>query len=556
MKAIIYTRFSSNQQREASSEDQARNCRRRIEAEGWQLTKHFQDEAISGSVADRPGYLAMHKAAVAREFDVLVVDDLSRLSRDQVENERSIRRLEFGGVRVVGVSDGYDSQSKSRKVQRGVRGLMNEIYLDDLKDKTHRGLAGQALKKFWAGGKPYGYRLVQLKDETHLDPYGNPTVIGTQLVVDADQANIIREIFTLYASDLSQRAIAAKLNERGIPFPGSAWRGRTVRRASGWLGSSINVIVANELYRGRLHWNKNEWRKDPDTGKRKTRTRPQSEWISHDMPELRIIDEMLWERVIARRKRAALRGANVRAALQHAGHTGRGGPKFAFSGLLRCGLCGSSMIIIGGTAQWRAYGCAGHKDGGTAVCSNAITVRRDIVESRLLVPIKADLLSPEKLEDIKRRVAQKIAAKPKVVDGAPRIAQLRTQIGNLADAVASGALKASPALAERLAGAEVELAQLMTQAAIPTAKIIDFPALLATQFKKLVERLEGNLARDPHRARAALREICGEIPVFPHESGKYLVAKLGLNEMFLRAAVGSEKFVVAGAGFEPATFGL
>jgi site-specific DNA recombinase len=556
MKTVIYTRFSSTQQREASTEDQARNCRRRIEAEGWQLVMHFKDEAISGSIADRPGYMAMHKSAAEREFDVLIVDDLSRLSRDQVESERSIRRLEFGGIRIIGVSDGYDSQSKSRKVQRGVRGLMNEIYLDDLKDKTHRGLAGQALKKFWAGGKPYGYRLVQLKDETRLDSYGNPEVIGTQLVIDEEQAAIVREIFTLYANDYSQRAIAAMMNERGVPSPGSSWRGRTVRRANGWLGSTINALIPNELYQGRLHWNKSEWRKDPDTGRRKTRARPASEWISHDMPELRIIDEMLWERVVARRHRASVRGANVRAALAGAGHTGRGGPKYAFSGLLRCGLCGSSMVVVGGTDAWRAYGCSGNKNGGAAVCANGISVRQGIVESRLLVPIKTELLSPEKLEALRRRVAQKIAAAPKATDNAPRIAELKRQIENLAEAVATGALRASPALSGRLSTAEAELDRLTAQVVKPVPKIVDFPSRLMARFGKAIERLEDYLARDPHRARAAIREICGEIPVFPHESGKFLVAKLGLSEAFLRVAVGSEKFVVAGVGFEPTTFGL
>jgi len=207
------------------------------------------------------------------------------------------------------------------------------------------------------------------------------------------------------------------------------------------------------------------------------------------------------------------------------------------------------MVIVGGTGAWRAYGCSGNKHGGTAVCANGISVRQEIVESRLLEPIKVDLLSPEKLEDIKRRVAQKIAAKPKTADSGPRISQLRQQIGNLADAVASGALKVSPALAERPAAAEAELALLTAQAAKPACKVVDFPARLTQRYKKLVESLEQNLSRDPHRARAALREICGEIPVFPHESGKFLVAKLGLNQMLLRAAVGSKKFVVAGACF-------
>jgi site-specific DNA recombinase len=500
--------------------------------------------------------VSMRSTSLAREFKVLVIDDLSRLSRDQVESERVIRSLEFAGVRIISVSDGYDSISKSRKLQRGFKGLMNEMFLDDLRDKTHRGLAGQALKKFWAGGKPYGYRLVQVKDATRLDTYGNAAVIGTLLEIDELQAPIVREIFELYARDHSQRAIAAMLNERAIPSPGSAWRGRALRRTSGWLGSTLNELLANPLYRGELVWNKTQWLKNPDTGRRTTRPRPQSEWIAHAMPELRIISDELWQRTLARRARAALRGDHVRAGQMLSGHPAGGGARFAFSGLMKCGICGSSLVIIGGQNQYRAYGCSGHKDGGTTVCVNGITVRKDLLESRLLVPIKTGLLTPERVAAIEQRVNQKHAKRPKIVDNLARIRELREQIGNMTEAIASGLLKASPAPSERLSGAEAELARLTAPAVKPTARILDFPARLAARFNKMVDKLEEYLAHDPNRARAALREIVGEIPVFPHESGKYLVAKLGLSELFLRAAVGSERSMVAGAGFEPATFGL
>jgi site-specific DNA recombinase len=98
--------------------------------------------------ASRSEYRARLEAANRREFDLLVVDDLSRSARDSVEQERSIRRLEFQGVRTVATSDGYYSESKARKAQCGFKGLMNEIFLDDIREKTHRGLTGQALKGF------------------------------------------------------------------------------------------------------------------------------------------------------------------------------------------------------------------------------------------------------------------------------------------------------------------------------------------------------------------------------------------------------------------------
>jgi site-specific DNA recombinase len=144
IRSALYARHSTDKQREASIEDQARNCRRIVEREGWQLGKTYWDQAVSGSHADRTGYQSMLVDARAGEFDVLLVDDISRLSRDQVEAETTFRRLEHWGERVIGVSDGYDSEAKTRKVHRAVKNLMNEVYLVDLAGKTYRGLEGQA----------------------------------------------------------------------------------------------------------------------------------------------------------------------------------------------------------------------------------------------------------------------------------------------------------------------------------------------------------------------------------------------------------------------------
>ena len=92
VRAALYARYSSDQQRATSIDDQFRNCRRRADAEGWRIVREFSDAAMSGSDASRPQYQAMLSAAAKREFDVLVVDDLSRLTRDSVEQERTIRR--------------------------------------------------------------------------------------------------------------------------------------------------------------------------------------------------------------------------------------------------------------------------------------------------------------------------------------------------------------------------------------------------------------------------------------------------------------------------------
>lgn len=80
-------------------------------------------------------------------------------------------------------------------------------------------------------------------------------------------------MFGKFADGMSAHTIAADFNARRIPLPGASWN-RTQRRAAGWMGSAIRVIVRNGRYCGVVHWNASEWRKDPDSGKLKRVMRP------------------------------------------------------------------------------------------------------------------------------------------------------------------------------------------------------------------------------------------------------------------------------------------
>lgn len=101
---------------------------------------------------------------------------------------------------------------------------------------------------------------------------------------------------------------------------------------------------------------------------------------------------------------AALRGAAVSMEVRKNGSTGRG-PKFTYSGLLKCELCDSSLVIVGGSGRYRTCGCSGHAYGRT--CTNSATAKLIIVEDRLSNAIKMDLLSPELLADLETRVARR-----------------------------------------------------------------------------------------------------------------------------------------------------
>src|SRR5690348_9922172 len=117
MHVAVYARYSSEHQREASIADQFRTCERSAQSQGWTISDRYEDKAITGSRADRPGYQRLLQDAQARRFDILLVDDLSRLTRDEAESIQLRRRLAFWGIRLIGVSDGYDSAAKGHKLQ-------------------------------------------------------------------------------------------------------------------------------------------------------------------------------------------------------------------------------------------------------------------------------------------------------------------------------------------------------------------------------------------------------------------------------------------------------
>jgi DNA invertase Pin-like site-specific DNA recombinase len=270
-RAAFYGRYSSENQREASIEDQYRNCERYAARDGWQIVERYKDMAITGSTTDRPGYLAMLRDAKAKRFDVLLVDDLSRLSRDSVETETARRRLVHWGIRMIGVSDGFDSALKNHKMLSGFRGILNEVYLDDLRDKTCRGMTGQVLKGFHVGGRPYGYRLVPEFDPTRQDPYGQPFRIGTRLEIHPDQASWVKWIFEQYADGWSPLKIVEELNRRHVPPPGVNFRRRSTRPPT-WCASALHGdvhqgtgMLNNHLYIGEYVWNRCRWGKDPET---------------------------------------------------------------------------------------------------------------------------------------------------------------------------------------------------------------------------------------------------------------------------------------------------
>ena len=563
MNVALYGRYSSEGQREASVEDQFRNCQRYAEREGWEVVSRYEDKAISGRKDEdvRVGFRAMIEAARAGKFQALLIDDMSRLSRDSMKVEEIRRLFVFLQVRIISVSDGIDTATKGSKALTGFKGLMADIFLDDLKEKTHRGLAGQALKGFNTGGRLYGYRNVPIEHPTEKDEYGRPRIIAARREIDEEQAKWVRQLFEWYAEGWSPRRIADELNQRGVQAPGAAYRRRNRRRHYGMWSATVlhghlsqaTGILNNPTYIGKLVWNRREWIVNPETKRRVPRLNPESEWIITEQPELRIIPQELWDRVQARRKALALgqlKDGRTR--------TGRG-PKFLLSGLLVCDECESNFVM----ADHYRYACGGHINRGESVCKNEIRVPRKLVEDRCLAALRTELLSPKNIEAVIKKTTRLLAEhnrnRQPVYEQAQRdLAKVESEIRNIMAAIKAGILTPTTKQElERLEAERTRLSQLQKNRNAQLDKVAAILPRAAERYRELVDDLSALSVKHVAQAREQLRTLVGSIRLAPRTDGYLEAALTGRYEGLLKLVVGGKlNNLVAGRGFEPLTFGL
>ncbi|PYN93789.1 MAG: hypothetical protein DMD91_29350 [Candidatus Rokuibacteriota bacterium] len=241
-RCAVYARYSSDQQRPESIADQVRHCRQEAarHADWVVLDDHvYADEARSGvSVEGRGGLQRLVQSALIkpRPLDLILIDDTSRLSRDVVDAVQHFRELRFHGVDLFFVNQGLHSGRDNAEFLLAIYGAMDSEYIRELGRKTHRGLEGQALQGFSAGGIAFGYRREPLYDQTATDRDGHRRRIGVRWVIDPTEADIVREIFRRYATGRGLATIALALNAEGLPCPRQA-KGHPV--APRWRGSRL-----------------------------------------------------------------------------------------------------------------------------------------------------------------------------------------------------------------------------------------------------------------------------------------------------------------------------
>ena len=545
-RAAIYARFSTDLQNEKSSEDQIHLCKTYAKRAGYEVVRAFHDDARSGaSIHGRPQLQELLALANSGEFDVIVVEAVDRMSRDMADMANIYKRLTYQGVKIEAVHDG-----EVNSLSVGMRALFAQLVREDTVHKVRRGMSGRVRAGQTAGGRAYGY-------------YPNPANPGKPKI-DETEAAIVLQIFEDYARGVSPKAICRRLNSELVKPPrGKRWSPSALHGSKA-RGSGI---LRNQLYAGRIVWNKVTMVRDPDTGKRISRANPVSEWQVEDAPDLRIIPQALFDAVQAQleQRSHANRSDNMNAQRRS---------KRLLSGLLKCGACGAGMSVAGKDKSLRTrLRCSAHTNSGT--CPDPKQFYLDEVEEFVIDTLAKEMTTPDQIyayataymEKLKDELKTENARRTRIE---ARLGDISRQCERLMDWALEGIgderehLRKVKELGEERDQLEQELERLpqaVNVVVLPSA-IQSFANKLRSSRAKLHMAL--HLLDDMGELSRLIREIIDTITLHKDDDGSLVIEVESWLEPFLQNKTTPDKAatssgavtLVAEEGLEPPTRGL
>jgi DNA invertase Pin-like site-specific DNA recombinase len=387
MKTAIYVRLSeedrnkNDKSQDSESIVNQRNMLTEYARErNWDIFDIYIDEDYSGSDATRPAFNKMIADARDGKFKIVLCKSLSRFARDVAMVETYINGLFLDwGIRFISLSDYADSSQKGTRKNIQINSLVNQWYLEDLSENiksvmTHKKKAGQFVGSF----APYGY----IKDPNDKH----------KLIIDPEAAQIVKRIFSMYLEGYGLSMIAKQFNAEGIPCPSKykvlkgikSNRSDTNAETLKWSDHTIWHITRNPNYTGDLvqcRYGK------PSYKSKSHKTKPQEEWVVVENVHEPIINKEDYNRVQAMKKS---RGAYSRS---RKGSAITPMKPNAFAQLIKCKLCGRSMVMsTGGESNkfTRHFRCTGQKS--RVVDCKCAMVKYDLIEEIIITKIK-DLIN-------------------------------------------------------------------------------------------------------------------------------------------------------------------
>ena len=326
MTAVIYARYSSDNQREESIEGQIRECTAYAEKNGITVIKHYIDRALSAKTDNRPEFQQMIKDSEKRLFDIVLVWKLDRFARNRYDSAHYEYQLERNHVKLVSATEPISEGPAGIMVKSMLTG-MAEYYSAELSEKVVRGMTENVLKGKYNGGTiPIGFKVDEEKF-FQIDPLKAPFVV---------------EAFQRYNDGATMKELMNWLNDSGV----------TTNRNQKFTYNSVQKLLTNKRYIGENHF--------------KDIVMPDS------IPA--IVDKDLFEEVQLKIKK------NSRAPARH-----KAEDDYLLTTKLFCGMCGAMMFGECGTGRNKVvhhyYKCATAKRFKT--CKKK-TVRKEWLEDLVI----------------------------------------------------------------------------------------------------------------------------------------------------------------------------
>ena len=319
-RAVLYARVSGDDRSKTGGEnvkDQLQICCEHAKKQGYQIIAELaeDDKGASGAKLHLPKLSEALEMARSGMFDVLVVRELDRLSRDLAKQLIVEQELKTAGVAIEYVLYDFPDTPEGR-LNKNLRAMLAEYEREKIRQRMWRGM----LRKIKNGDiinherPPFGYRNVIVNDKR-------------QLAIDEDEAQIVRLVFQLYLKGddnqgpMTIRGIAKYLTDFNVlTYSDRRNKGdctqKRVAKPGYWSHSSVASILSNEAYTGVWYYGHKRWERE--------------DWIAMEVPV--IIDKVTFEAAQQRRQK---RKQGERASGKH---------NYLLSGRIVCGHCGRIMI--------------------------------------------------------------------------------------------------------------------------------------------------------------------------------------------------------------------
>lgn len=302
MKAVIYARYSSDNQDDATIETQLRECRQKAKNLDATVIREYCDIAQSGrSTDDRQQFRQMLQDAKLKGFTLVIVRKYDRFARNVVDARLTEQHLGKYGVKLVSCHESFDDSTTAGWFSKQMAHLVNEWYSRNLATETISGMETNTRKGFRCGGNaPYGFANAKVLDQA-------TGKIRTRLELHPAEAEATELIFKRFASGVSLGNIIKEMQEKNYK----------PRKSKNWLKSQISQMLKNETYLGTIIW-----RKTPDP----------ATWIRSENAAPAIVTREIWEQVQKRIDHNPSK--NIKGK----------GSAHPLTGLVTCGICGKTTL--------------------------------------------------------------------------------------------------------------------------------------------------------------------------------------------------------------------